>query len=100
MFRFHFAVAALLLAGSVSAQQIGRYVALPLGTPGTQEKSNFIWVLDTATGAITSHRIASASDAHGETLFIIQEVPSEAEAREYVRQQQAERQRPRVNTGE
>lgn len=44
---------------------VGRYVAIPPPPAGDNTYGNFLWVLDTATGNVVVHRIASVKNANG-----------------------------------
>lgn len=58
----------------VPPAQIGRYVAIqPPQNPGPGSYTNFIWVLDTATGAIVAYRIANFTDENGKNIGFMTE---------------------------
>ena len=48
-----------------TSKPAGRYVAIPPPSAGENTYGNFLWVLDTATGNVVAHRIASVKDANG-----------------------------------
>lgn len=59
---------------------IGRYVAIqpPAGTSNSAY-TNFLWVLDTATGVINAYRVASYDEDGKHAGFLVEKLESTAE---------------------
>lgn len=52
-------------SGTAPSKLVGRYVAIPPPQAGDNIFGNFLWVLDTVTGNVVAHRVASVKDANG-----------------------------------
>lgn len=61
----------------------GRFVAITPPAASENAYPNFLWVLDTATGDVRAHRIASVNDDTGKhAAWITEDIPT---AQQYVR---------------
>lgn len=71
-------------ASQSSKSSVGRYVAISPPSAGDTTYGNFIWVLDTLTGNMVAHRIASVKDANGKhEAFVTERLPTDGEFAKY-----------------
>lgn len=54
------------LAAEPQKREVGRYVAIQPPDAGEKTYANFLWIVDTATGRVSAHRIAGVKSAQGE----------------------------------